>query len=48
VRAVMHDWDDRTVADYAYREVRLNPPLTRTDFDPANPEYGFPHWRVAR
>ena len=48
VRAVMYDWDDRTVADYAYREVRLNPPLTRTDFDPANPEYGFPHWRVAR
>lgn len=48
VRAVIYDWDDRTVADYAYREVRLNPALTRADFDPANPEYGFPHWRVAR
>src|SRR2546425_2710976 len=35
---VMYDWDDRTVADYAYREVRLNPPHTRTDFDPARSE----------
>jgi len=48
VRAVIYDRDDRTVADYEYRELRLNPTLTRADFDPANPEYGFPHWRVAR
>src|SRR5256886_2210987 len=48
VRATVYDWDDRVVADYAYRELRLNPPLTRADFDAANPEYGFPAWRVAR
>jgi outer membrane lipoprotein-sorting protein len=48
VRATIYDWDDRMVADYAYRELRLNPPLTRADFDAANPEYGFPSWRVAR
>ena len=48
VRAAVYDWDDRMVADYAYRELRLNPPLTRADFDTANPDYGFPHWRVAR
>jgi len=48
VRAVVYDRDDRMVADYAYRELRLNPQLTRADFDAANPEYGFPRWRVAR
>src|SRR2546430_10415929 len=48
VRATVYDWDDRVVADYAYRELRLNPPLTRADFDAANPEYGFPAWRLAR
>jgi outer membrane lipoprotein-sorting protein len=50
VRAIIHDSDDRVVADYAYRELRLNPPLTAADFDAANPEYGFPRWRwrVAR
>src|SRR5712691_200529 len=48
VRAIIYDWDDRMVADYAYRELRLNPPLTRADFDAANPEYGFPYWHVAR
>ena len=50
VRAIVHDWDDRVVADYAYRELRLNPALTPADFDAANPAYGFPRWRwqVAR
>lgn len=48
VRAIIHDWDDRVVADYAYRDLTLNPPLTAADFDAANPEYGFPRWRVAR
>lgn len=48
VRAIIYDWDDGVVADYAYRELRLNPPLTPVDFDAANPLYGFPRWRVAR
>jgi hypothetical protein len=50
VRAIVHDWNDRVVADYAYRELRLNPALTPADFDAANPAYGFPRWRwqVAR
>jgi outer membrane lipoprotein-sorting protein len=46
VRAVIYDWDDRVVADYAYRELRLNPPLTPADFDESNPGYGFPRWRL--
>lgn len=46
VAARIFDWDDRMVEDYRYREVRLNPGLSAADFDPANPEYGFPRWRV--
>lgn len=45
VRAIVHDRDDQVVADYAYRELRLNPSLTAADFDAANPAYGFPRWR---
>jgi len=48
VTATIFDWDDRMVADYAYRELRLNPGLRDVDFDPANPEYAFPRWRFAR
>ncbi|MEX2146390.1 MAG: DUF1571 domain-containing protein [Candidatus Rokuibacteriota bacterium] len=46
VTATIFDAEGRMVEDYAYRDVRLNPPLTALDFDPANPEYRFPRWRV--
>jgi hypothetical protein len=46
VAATIFDTQDRMVEDYAYRDVRLNPPLTALDFNPANPEYRFPQWRV--
>jgi len=46
VRARVYDWDDRLVGDYAYLELRLNPPLGQRDFDPANPEYAFPAWTL--
>jgi len=48
VRATVYDWDDRMVADYAYLDLKLNPPLTLKDFDPANPGYGFPRWKIVR
>ncbi len=48
MKATIYDWDDQMVADYAYQELRLNAPLTPADFDPANPAYGFPRWRVSR
>lgn len=43
---IIFDWDDRMVADYAYRDLRLNPGLSASDFDPANPDYSFPRWRL--
>lgn len=47
-KVTIYDWDDRMVADYAYRDVRLKPALTSGDFDPANPEYKFPAWKIVR
>jgi hypothetical protein len=47
VAATIFDWDDQVVAEYAYRELRLNPGLRDSDFDPANPEYAFSRWRLA-
>jgi len=46
VAATIFDWDDQMVADYLYRDLRLNPGLGAIDFDPANPEYSFPRWRL--
>ena len=46
VAATIHDWDDRVVGEYAYLDLRLNPPLSGIDFDPANPDYAFPRWRL--
>jgi hypothetical protein len=46
VTATIFDGQGRLIEDYAYRDVRLNPPLTALDFDAANPEYRFPQWRV--
>jgi len=48
VRATIYDWDDRMVADYTYLDLKLNPELTAKDFDPANPEYKFPTWKIVR
>jgi outer membrane lipoprotein-sorting protein len=46
LRAKIHDHDDRLVGEYAYLDVRLDVRLTALDFDPANPSYGFPRWRL--
>jgi hypothetical protein len=46
VAATIFDGQGRMIEDYAYRDVRLNPPLSALDFDAANPEYRFPQWRV--
>jgi hypothetical protein len=47
VAAVLSDDAGRKVAEYAYRELRLNPPLGPLDFDPGNPAYGFPRRRLS-
>ena len=41
IRAVVYDWTDQLVEDYAYNDLRLNPGHTSRDFDPSNKEYGF-------
>ncbi len=46
VRAMIYDWEDRLVGDYAYHELRVNPGLRAEEFDPANPAYGFPRWKL--
>mgnify|MGYP001599592041 CR=1 FL=1 len=48
VAALLSDDGGRAVAEYAYRDLRLNPPLSPLDFDTANPAYGFPRWRLSR
>ena len=48
VAITVYDWDDRLVERYEYRDVAINAPLTDADFDPANPAYTFPTWRVKR
>lgn len=47
VAAVLSDEAGRAVAEYAYRDLRLNPSLDALDFDPANPAYGFTRWRLS-
>jgi outer membrane lipoprotein-sorting protein len=46
IRAVVYDWQDRLVEDYIYSQLRLNPGFSFSDFDPANPGYGFSGWRI--
>ena len=48
VKATIYDWDNRKVAHYEYLDLSLNPALTAGDFDAANPDYGFPRWRMSR
>lgn len=48
VRAVVYDWTDRMVAEYAYLDLKLDPSLEARDFDPTNPGYAFPRWKISR
>ena len=45
VRITIWDRADRLLENYAFEETRLNVGLTETDFDPANPEYGY--WSIS-
>lgn len=46
VRVSFYDWDEDLVARYSYEDLRLNRGLAEAEFDPANPDYGFPGWRL--
>lgn len=46
VKASFYDWDGYLVGRYGYENLRLNPGLEEAEFDPANPDYGFPRWRL--
>lgn len=46
VEVRIFDANDRLLAFYAYRDLTLNVKLTAIDFDPINPAYGFPRWRL--
>jgi hypothetical protein len=48
VRAVVYDWADRMVAEYAYLDLKLDPSLEARDFDSTNPGYAFPRWKISR
>jgi Protein of unknown function (DUF1571) len=48
LRAIIHDWHDRMVADYAYLDLTVNPALAPIDFDAANPAYKFRSWKIVR
>jgi outer membrane lipoprotein-sorting protein len=41
IKVEIHDWDDQLVEKYGYEDLKLNPGLTDSDFDPKNPEYRF-------
>jgi hypothetical protein len=41
VKITTWDWNGRLYESYEYPEVRLNPGLTRQDFNPENPAYDF-------
>jgi len=47
VQASLYDWDNAITGEYTYRELRLNPELKETDFDPSNLAYHFPRWRIS-
>jgi outer membrane lipoprotein-sorting protein len=40
------DAADQVIERYEYRDVRIGAVLGALDFDPANPEYDFPRWRM--
>jgi outer membrane lipoprotein-sorting protein len=41
IYAEIFDWDGQLIERYGYLDLRLNPGLTKEDFDPKNPAYGF-------
>ena len=47
IHASLYDWDNVLTGEYGYRELRLNPGIGEADFDPSNPAYNFPRWRIA-
>jgi len=48
IRHESYDWPQKPgaepeiIEEYTYTDIKLNPGLTDGDFDPRNPEYGFP------
>jgi outer membrane lipoprotein-sorting protein len=46
VAVELFDADVEFLASYTYKELIVNPGLTDRDFDPTNPQYTFPTWRV--
>lgn len=47
VRVVIYEWGGELAADYAYTDLQVNRGLGPEEFDPANPAYRFPRWRLA-
>ena len=41
IRVRVFDWDDKLVEMYGYEDLKLNPGLTDSDFDPKNLAYKF-------
>ena len=47
IQALLYDWENVIVGEYGYSELQINPGLKEIDFDPANPAYHFPRWRIS-
>lgn len=47
IQASLYDWENVIVGEYGYSKLQLNPGLQETDFDPTNPAYHFPRWRIS-
>ena len=47
VQAALYDWDNVITGEYAYSGLRVNPRLNEIDFEPSNPAYHFPKWRIS-
>jgi hypothetical protein len=46
VAVELFDANVEFLASYTYKELIVNPGLTDRDFDPTNPQYTFPAWRI--
>ena len=47
IQASIYDWDNLITGEYTYNDLRVNPGLSEMDFDPSNPAYHFPRWRIS-
>ena len=47
IQVSLYNWEDVIVGEYGYSELQLNPGLREIDFDPSNPAYHFPRWRIS-